>query len=90
MTSLDVMLKGTDDYASSGFFPRASAEPLRAWPCRVSPVSLSRRIKPGCWVILLLRIEFIHSKGSHASTPPSPPGKQETKIRIRRPQAAEY
>ncbi|WP_143057164.1 hypothetical protein [Salisediminibacterium halotolerans] len=30
MTSLDVMLKGTDDYASSGFFPRASAEPLRA------------------------------------------------------------
>ncbi|RLJ74227.1 hypothetical protein BCL52_1512 [Salisediminibacterium halotolerans] len=30
MTSLDVMLKGTDDDASSGFFPRASAEPLRA------------------------------------------------------------
>ncbi|WP_154718747.1 hypothetical protein [Salisediminibacterium halotolerans] len=30
MTSIDVMLKGTDDYASSGFFPRASAEPLRA------------------------------------------------------------
>ncbi|WP_177169710.1 hypothetical protein [Salisediminibacterium halotolerans] len=24
------MLKGTDDYASSGFFPRASAKPLRA------------------------------------------------------------
>ncbi|WP_177169671.1 hypothetical protein [Salisediminibacterium halotolerans] len=30
MTSLDVLLKGTDDDASSGFFPRASAEPLRA------------------------------------------------------------
>ncbi|WP_093072285.1 hypothetical protein [Salisediminibacterium halotolerans] len=30
MTSLDVMLKGTDDDASFGFFPRASAEPLRA------------------------------------------------------------
>ncbi|WP_177169781.1 hypothetical protein [Salisediminibacterium halotolerans] len=54
MTSIVVMLSGTDDYASSGFFPRASAEPLRAWPCRVSPVSLSRRSKPGCWVILLL------------------------------------
>ncbi|WP_123875851.1 hypothetical protein [Salisediminibacterium halotolerans] len=72
MTSLDVMLKGTDDDASSGFFhlkvslrhrlkktspcltsPRASAKPLRAWPCRVSSVSLSRRRKPGCWVILL-------------------------------------
>ncbi|WP_177169779.1 hypothetical protein [Salisediminibacterium halotolerans] len=53
MTSLDVMLKGTNDYASSGFFPRASAEPLRASSCRVSPVSLSRRRKPGCWVILL-------------------------------------
>ncbi|WP_143057106.1 hypothetical protein [Salisediminibacterium halotolerans] len=73
MTSIDVILKGTDNDASSGFFhlkgslrhrlkktspcltsPRASAEPLRAWPCRVSPVSLSRRIKPGCWVILFL------------------------------------
>ncbi|WP_158638254.1 hypothetical protein [Salisediminibacterium halotolerans] len=32
MTSIDVLLKGTDDYASSGFFPRASAEPLRACP----------------------------------------------------------
>ncbi|SER61083.1 hypothetical protein [Salisediminibacterium halotolerans] len=30
ITSLDVMLKGTDDDASSGFFPRASAKPLRA------------------------------------------------------------
>ncbi|WP_093072485.1 hypothetical protein [Salisediminibacterium halotolerans] len=30
MTSIDIMLKGTDDNASSGFFPRASAEPLRA------------------------------------------------------------
>ncbi|WP_177169598.1 hypothetical protein [Salisediminibacterium halotolerans] len=30
MTSIDVILKGTDDNASSGFFPRASAEPLRA------------------------------------------------------------
>ncbi|WP_123875826.1 hypothetical protein [Salisediminibacterium halotolerans] len=28
--SSDVLLKRTDDYASSGFFPRASAEPLRA------------------------------------------------------------
>ncbi|WP_177169694.1 hypothetical protein [Salisediminibacterium halotolerans] len=54
MTSIDVLLKRTDDDASSGFFPRASAEPLRAWPCRVSSVSLSRRKKPGCWVILLL------------------------------------
>ncbi|WP_154718728.1 hypothetical protein [Salisediminibacterium halotolerans] len=24
MTSIDVLLKGMDDYASSGFFPRAS------------------------------------------------------------------
>ncbi|WP_277872101.1 hypothetical protein [Salisediminibacterium halotolerans] len=30
MTSIDVLLKGTDDDASSGFFPRASAGPLRA------------------------------------------------------------
>ncbi|WP_093073086.1 hypothetical protein [Salisediminibacterium halotolerans] len=30
MTSIEVILKGTDDDASSGFFPRASAEPLRA------------------------------------------------------------
>ncbi|WP_154718772.1 hypothetical protein [Salisediminibacterium halotolerans] len=52
MTSIDVILIGTDDDASSGFFPRASAEPLRAWPCRVSSISHSRRIKPGCWVIL--------------------------------------
>ncbi|WP_123875791.1 hypothetical protein [Salisediminibacterium halotolerans] len=31
MTSIDVILKETDDEASSGFFPRASAEPLRAY-----------------------------------------------------------
>ncbi|SES37528.1 hypothetical protein SAMN05444126_1498 [Salisediminibacterium halotolerans] len=30
MISLDVMLNRTDDDASSGFFPRASAEPLQA------------------------------------------------------------
>ncbi|WP_123875786.1 hypothetical protein [Salisediminibacterium halotolerans] len=63
MTSLDVILKETDDDASSGFFPRASAEPLRAWPCRVSPVSLSRRRKPGCWVILFFEASvFIKKK----------------------------
>ncbi|WP_143057159.1 hypothetical protein, partial [Salisediminibacterium halotolerans] len=82
MTSIDVLLKGTDDDASSGFFhlkvslrhrlkktspcltsPRASAEPLRAWPCRVSPVSLSRRRKPGCWVILFFEASvFIKKK----------------------------
>ncbi|WP_143057155.1 hypothetical protein [Salisediminibacterium halotolerans] len=31
----------------------------------------------------------IHNKESHASTPPTPPGKQETKIRIRRSDTAE-
>ncbi|WP_158638172.1 hypothetical protein, partial [Salisediminibacterium halotolerans] len=62
MTSLDVILKETDDDASSGFFPRASAEPLRAWPCRVSPVSLSRRRKPGCWVILFFEASVFIKK----------------------------
>ncbi|WP_143057172.1 hypothetical protein [Salisediminibacterium halotolerans] len=42
MTSLDVMLKGTDDNASS--------------------VSLSRRRKPGCWVILFFEVSVLIKK----------------------------
>ncbi|WP_093072832.1 hypothetical protein [Salisediminibacterium halotolerans] len=90
MTSLEVMLKGTDDYASSGFFPRASAEPLRADALQGLVCLAIPQEKAGMLGHPPSLNRGIHNKGSHASTPPTPPGKQETKIRIRRSETAEY
>ncbi|WP_158638189.1 hypothetical protein [Salisediminibacterium halotolerans] len=54
MPSSDVnLIKDRMTTHRPAYFLRASAEPLRAWPCRVSSASLSRGKKPGCWVILL-------------------------------------
>ncbi|WP_154718766.1 hypothetical protein [Salisediminibacterium halotolerans] len=50
MTSIDVILKGTDDYASSGFFHLKVS--LRRRLDKTSPCFHRRRKKPGCWVIV--------------------------------------
>ncbi|WP_093072545.1 hypothetical protein [Salisediminibacterium halotolerans] len=94
MTSIDVILKGTDDDASSVFFPRASAEPLRAYAlqglaCLAIPQEKAGMLgHPACFKQCSVNF-VLQSKKATKPLPPAPPGKQETKIRIRRSKTAE-
>ncbi|WP_158638250.1 hypothetical protein [Salisediminibacterium halotolerans] len=90
LSSYVILIKDRMTTHRPAYFLRASAGGFGLMPCRVSSVSLSRGKKPGCWVILFFEASLFIKKRSHASTPPTPPGKQETKIRIRRSQASEY